>query len=215
MNKEVEKYLNGLTKWQQELTRLREIVQHSGLREEYKWKHPCYTLDGKNVVLLHEFKNYCAILFYKGVLLKDPANILVQQTKNVEAARQIRFTCVSEIEELQATIRAYIREAIETERAGLEVKKKEGPVITMPEELSQKFREDPEFEQAFQALTPGRQKGYFYHFGQPKQSKTRVSRIEKSRERILDGYGLRDCVCGLSRRMPNCDGSHKQLSKNK
>lgn len=214
MSEEVNKYLNGLKKWKTELTKLREIISECGLKEEFKWMHPCYTDNGKNIVLIHEFKDYCAILFHKGVLLKDPENILVQQTENVQSARQIRFTDLPEIEELKPTIKAYIEEAIEIEKSGKKIEKKKTSDFNIPKELEQKFVENPDFKKAFKKLTAGRQRGYLLHFDKPKQSKTKTSRIEKNMERIMDGYGLNDCVCGLSNRMPNCDGSHKQLEKN-
>ncbi|QHI35552.1 hypothetical protein IMCC3317_08980 [Kordia antarctica] len=211
MQKEVDIYLENLKKWQEELTELRNILLNCELTEDFKWKHPCYTYNGKNVVLLHEFKNYCAILFHKGVLLKDEATILIQQTENVQSARQIRFTKLSEIEELKPILKKYIKEAIEVEKSGLEVKLKKTTEVETPQELTQIFKERSKFKKAFQNLTPGRQKGYLYHFSKPKQSKTKIARIEKNIERILDGYGLNDCTCGLSKRKPTCDGSHKQL----
>ena len=214
MNEEVNKYLNGLKKWKTELTKLRAIISECGLKEEFKWMHPCYTDNGKNIVLIHEFKDYCAILFHKGVLLKDPENILVQQTENVQSARQIRFTDLPEIEELKPTIKEYIEEAVEIEKSGKKIEKKKTSDFNIPKELEQKFVENPDFKKAFKKLTVGRQRGYLLHFDKPKQSKTKTSRIEKNMERIMDGYGLNDCVCGLSNRMPNCDGSHKQLEKN-
>jgi uncharacterized protein YdeI (YjbR/CyaY-like superfamily) len=209
MNKEIEKYLNGLKKWHDELSRLRKIILDCGLKEEYKWMHPCYTYKGKNIVLLHEFKDYCAILFHKGALLKDSKKILVQQTENVQSARQIRFRDTSEIGDLETTIKDYIKEAIEVEKSGLKIKKKETSDFEMPKELDQKFEENPELEKAFKNLTAGRQRGYLLHFAKPKKTKSRISRIEKNIERILNGKGLNDCVCGKSKRMPNCDGSHK------
>lgn len=210
-NEDVNNYLSRLGKWQTELIKLREIILKCEVEEEFKWKHPCYTNNGKNIVLIHEFKNYCAILFHKGALLKDPEKILVQQTKNTQSARQIRFMDLPEILELESTIKEYIREAVEIEKKGLAVKTKTVSDFVIPEELEQIFREDSAFKTAFEKLTKGRQKGYLLYFAQPKQSKTRVTRIEKNKQRILDGYGLTDCVCGLSKRKPNCDGSHKQL----
>lgn len=213
MNEDVNKYINGLEKWQAELIKLREIILDCGLKEEYKWMHPCYTYKESNILLIHEFKNYCAILFHKGVLLNDPKNILVQQTINTQSARQIRFTDITEIENLKLTIKEYIFEAIEVEKTGLKVKKKKTSEFEIPEELIDIFNERPEFKKAFKNLTEGRQRGYLLHFSKPKQSKTRRSQVEKNIERILDGYGLNDCTCGLSKRKPNCDGSHKQLKK--
>ena len=215
MNKDVDNFLSNLDKWQDELIRLRELILDCGLNEDFKWMHPCYTFNGKNIVLIHGFKDYCAILFYKGALLKDPKNILIRQTENTQSARQIRFTNVSEIENLESTIRDYILEAIDIEKAGLKVKMKKTSDYEVPRELDQKFTESPRLKKAFKNLTPGRQKGYLLHFSQPLQAKTRISRIEKNTERILNGKGLNDCVCGLSKRMPNCDGSHKQLEETK
>ncbi|GGX35075.1 DUF1801 domain-containing protein [Aquimarina muelleri] len=213
MNQEVNNYLNRLEKWQAELTELRKIILDCGLKENYKWMHPSYSDNEKNIVLIHEFKDYCAILFHKGVLLKDPENILVQQTENTQSARQIRFTDLLVIQELEPTIKKYVKEAIRIEKLGLKLKKKKTSDFEIPEELEQKFEENPNFKKAFKNLTAGRQRGYLLHFAKPKQSKTKLSRIEKSMERIFDGYGLTDCTCGLSQRKPNCDGSHKQLEK--
>ena len=213
MNKEVDKYLNGLEKWKVELTKLREIILECGLNEDFKWMHPSYSDNGKNIVLIHEFKDYCAVLFQKGALLKDPKNILVQQTENTQSARQIRFTNPTQIAELEKTIKEYIKEAIGVEKFGLNVEMKKTTDYEIPDELDEKFSENPEFEKAFKKLTAGRQKGYLLHFSKPKQSKTKTTLIEKNMERILDGYGLTDCTCGLSKRKPNCDGSHKQLEK--
>ncbi|MBL1215467.1 MAG: hypothetical protein HND52_19025 [Ignavibacteriae bacterium] len=209
MNKQIEKYLSSQTNWQDELTILHEIILDCGLAEDFKWMHPCYTYKGKNIVLIHAFKDYCAILFHKGALLKDSKKILVQQTENVQSARQIRFTKTSEIGDLETTIKDYIKEAIEVEKSGLKVKKRETSDYEMPEELDQKFEENPELEKAFKDLTAGRQRGYLLYFAKPKRTKSRISRIEKNIERILNGKGLNDCICGKSKQMPNCDGSHK------
>lgn len=154
--------------------------------------HPCYTFQGKNIVLIHGFKDYCALLFHKGALLKDPHGILVQQTENVQAARQIRFTSVQEIEEKQLILKAYLDEAIEVEKAGLQVDYKKNTEYIIPEELQNKFVEIPDLKTAFEALTPGRQRAYIFHFSEPKQSKTRESRVEKYLPHILDGKGLND-----------------------
>lgn len=213
MKKEVEKYLNGLKKWQEELTSLREIIVDCRLNEDFKWMHPSYSDNGKNILLIHEFKDYCAILFQKGALLKDPKNILVQQTESTQSSRQIRFTSTEQIIDLEKTIKKYIREAVEIEKSGKKVAKKKTSDYESLEELTWKFSEYPNFEKAFNKLTAGRQRGYLLYFSKPKQSKTKSLRIEKNIERIMDGYGLNDCVCGLSKRMPNCDGSHKILEK--
>ena len=213
MNNEVNKYLNGLEKWQAELSELRRIILDCGLNEDYKWMHPSYSDNGKNIVLIHEFKDYCAIMFQKGALLKDTENILVQQTENTQSARQIRFTDLSEIAKLEPIIKKYINEAIKIEKSELKVKMKKTSDFEMPDELEQIFENNPDFEKAFKKLTEGRQRGYLLHFIKPKQSQTKKSRIENSMKRIFDGYGLTDCTCGLSKRKPNCDGSHKQLEK--
>ena len=183
------------------------------MTEDFKWMHPCYTYNKKNILLIHGFKEYFAILFNKGALLSDPKNMLVQQTENTQSARQIRFTDISEIEEFKPTIKEYIYEAIEVEKAGVKIKMKKTSDYEIPKELKQKFKVNSDFESAFKNLTEGRKRGYLLHFSQPKQAKTRISRIEKNTKRILNGKGLNDCVCGLSKRMPNCDGSHKQLEK--
>lgn len=208
-NPKVEDFLNNATQWKEEFVKLREMSLDSGLTEDFKWMHPCYTLDSKNIFLIHGFKEYCAILFHKGALLKDKHGILIQQTENVQAARQLRFTNLQEIIDLEPVIKEYMKEAIDVEKAGLEVTLKVKSEYSVPEELEKKFAEMPKLKEAFEGLTPGRQKGYLHHFAQAKQSKTRETRIEKSLERILMGKGLKDCICGLSKRMPNCDGSHK------
>ncbi|MFD2170609.1 YdeI/OmpD-associated family protein [Tumebacillus lipolyticus] len=189
-NPKVDEFLSKARKWKEEYEQLRKIVLDCELTEDFKWMHPCYTFQNKNVVLIHGFKEYCALLFHKGVLLKDHQGILIQQTEKVQSARQIRFTDVREIVELEATLKAYIYEAIEVEKAGLEVEfKKE---FEIPEELQNKFDELPVLKTAFEALTPGRQRAYVHYFSEPKQSKTRVARIEKSVQKIFDGQGLKD-----------------------
>ncbi|MBW2938355.1 YdeI family protein [Aureisphaera sp. CAU 1614] len=190
--KVVDRFLDRAKKWKEEMTLLRNICLDCGLTEDFKWMHPCYTYKEKNVVLIHGFKAYCALLFHKGALLKDSENILVQQTKNVQAARQLRFTSAKEILELEATIKAYIFEAIEVEKVGLEVPMKKTSEYEYPEELLLKFKEDPSFKMAFEALTPGRQRGYLLYFSQAKQSATRISRIEKNTPKIFDGKGFND-----------------------
>ncbi|WP_417600454.1 YdeI/OmpD-associated family protein [Owenweeksia hongkongensis] len=192
MNPKVDFYFNKASKWQEEYQKLRTIVLDCGLTEELKWGVPCYTLNGNNVVLIHGFKEYCALLFHKGALLKDTEDILIQQTENVQAARQLRFTTLEEILELEPTIKAYIHEAIEVEKAGLKVELKKTREFDMPEEFKTALEEDPELKDAFKALTPGRQRGYLLHFSGAKQSKTRVSRIEKATPDILAGKGLND-----------------------
>ena len=178
--------------WHKEFAALRAIVLDCKLAEDLKWGQACYSLDGKNVVLIHGFKEYCALLFMKGALLKDPKGILIQQTKNVQSARQIRFTNVSEIVKLKSALKGYIENAIAVEKAGLKVVKKETSDFEVPEELQLKLDEMPALAEAFHALTPGRQRAYLLFFNAPKQSATRASRIEKCVPRILKGKGLND-----------------------
>lgn len=191
-NTKIDPYFNKLKKWKEEFGLLREIALDCGLTEDFKWMHPCYTIDGKNIVLIHGFKDYCALLFHKGALLKDPHGILIQQTENVQAARQIRFTNAQDIDEMQLLVRAYITEAIEVEKAGLQVNFKKNTDYTIPVELENKFEEMPNLKEAFEALTPGRQRAYILHFSAPKQAKTRESRVEKYITHILNGKGLND-----------------------
>jgi uncharacterized protein YdeI (YjbR/CyaY-like superfamily) len=192
MNPKVDAFLKRQDKWRPEFEKLREILLASGLTEELKWGQPCYALDGKNVALIHGFKEYCAILFHKGALLKDPKGVLIQQTKNVQAARQIRFTSVNEVTKLEKTVKAYVREAIAIERAGLNVQLKKTEDYELPEELKSELAGNAKFKAAFAALTPGRQRAYIFHFAQPKLSKTRAARVEKHIPRILKGLGLDD-----------------------
>ena len=213
MNPKVDEFLSRAKKWQEELEKLRMIILDCGLTEEFKWKQPCYTYQNSNIVLIHGFKEYCALLFLKGVLLNDANGILIQQTENVQSGRQIRFTSLKEIVKMEPILKTYIYEAIEVEKAGLEVNFKTTTEFRIPEEFQKILDDNPDLKTAFESLTPGRQRAYILHFSSPKQSKTRVSRIEKYTQRIFDGKGLNDCVCGLSKRMPSCDGSHKQLEK--
>lgn len=192
MNQKVNWFFEKDTKWQKEYKKLRAIIVDCGLTEELKWGCPCYTFKGNNIVLIHGFKDYCALLFHKGVLLNDSDNLLIQQTENVQSARQIRFTNMDEINELEQTIRSYVFEAVEVEKAGLEVKMKKTSEYKKPEELKQAFNEDPNFKTAFDSLTPGRQRGYLLHFSEAKQSKTRTSRIEKAKPKIFDGKGYNE-----------------------
>ena len=192
MNPKVDFYFSKAEKWQEEIEQLRAIVLDCGLTEELKWGCPCYTLQGNNVVLIHTFKEYCALLFHKGALLKDTGGILIQQTKNVQAQRQIRFTNIQEITKQKKTIKAYIHEAIEVEKAGLKVALKKTTEYPIPEEFKNKLNKNAALKTAFKALTPGRQRGYLLYFSAPKQSTTRESRVEKSIQPILNGKGLND-----------------------
>jgi uncharacterized protein YdeI (YjbR/CyaY-like superfamily) len=192
MNPKVDGLLKKAKKWQEEFETLREIVLDSPLTEEVKWGQACYTSDGRNVVLIHGFKEYCALLFFKGALLKDPKAILIQQTENVQSARQIRFTNVREIVEMKLILKAYIHEAIQVEKAGLKVKLKKTSDFKVPEEFQKKLDKNPALKKAFAALTPGRQRGYLFYFSAAKQSKTREARAEKCMPQILMGKGLDD-----------------------
>jgi len=192
MNPKVDFFFEKDTKWQKEFVKLRELVLECGLTEELKWGVPCYTYQKSNVVLIHGFKEYCALLFHKGALLKDPKNILIQQTENVQSARQIRFTNIDEIVDLETNIKAYIFEAVEVEKAGLKVEFKKTTDYPIPDEFQQKLNEMPALKTAFEALTPGRQRAYIFYFSQAKQSKTRESRVEKYIPQILKGKGLDD-----------------------
>lgn len=192
MNPKVDFYFSKAKNWQKEIEQLRIIVLDSGLTEELKWGVPCYTFNKKNIVLIHVFKEYCAVLFFKGVLLKDTNDILVQQTENVQAARQVRFTNVREIVKMKPLLKAYIYEAIEVEKAGLKVNLKKTSEHKIPVEFKNKQNETPALKTAFEALTPGRQRAYILYFSSPKQSKTRESRVEKSMKQILNGKGLND-----------------------
>lgn len=192
MNPRVDFYFTKAKKWQKETELLRKIVLDCGLTEELKWGCPCYSFQGNKIVLIHVFKEYCALLFFKGVLLNDAKGILIQQTKNVQAARQIRLTNAGEIVKMKATLKAYIYEAIEVEKAGLKVELKKTAEYAIPEEFKNKLDKNAALKKAFKALTPGRQRAYLLHFAAPKQSKTRESRVEKYMPQILKGKGLND-----------------------
>lgn len=192
MNPKVDFYFAKASKWHDELEQLRDVVLQCNLAEELKWGVPCYTLQGSNIVLIHSFRNYCALLFFKGALLRDTEGILIQQTAQVQSARQIRFTGIDEIRKMVPILKAYVFEAVEVEKAGLKVELKKTAAYAVPEEFQQKLDGFPDLKTAFAALTPGRQRAYLLHFSQPKQAKTRESRIEKCVDRILDGKGLAD-----------------------
>jgi uncharacterized protein YdeI (YjbR/CyaY-like superfamily) len=192
MNPKVDFFFTRAKKWHEEFEKLRMIILDCGLTEELKWGVPCYTLEKRNILLIHGFKEYCALLFFKGALLKDAKGILIQQTKNVQAARQIRFTNVREIVKLKPILKAYIYEAIEVEKAGLKVSLKKTSDFIIPEEFQNKLDKTPALKTAFNALTPGRQRAYIVYFSQPKQSKTRESRVEKCMRQIFNGKGLND-----------------------
>lgn len=211
MNKEVEEYISSLSHWKDEIQALRDIILSSGLEEEYKWMRPCYTFKQKNVLLLHEAKEYCGISFFKWALLKDTKKLLTQVTKNIQSDRQLRFTSLGDIQNSKDIILSYIKEAIEIEKSGQKVGLKKTEDYEFPVELLVEFEKDVAFKEAFEKLTPWRQRGYLLFFLGAKQTQTRVSRIESNKEKIMDGKWLRDCTCWLSKRMPNCDGSHKYI----
>ncbi|UKT63951.1 YdeI/OmpD-associated family protein [Pedobacter mucosus] len=192
MNPKVDFYFDKAKKWQEEVKKLRAIVLACQLNEELKWGVPCYTFQGNNIVLIHTFKDYCALLFFKGVLLNDAEGILIQQTENVQSGRQIRFINFQEIIQLEPILKAYLYEAIEVEKAGLKVEFKKTEEFSIPTEFQNKLDENSALKIAFEALTPGRQRAYKLHFSAPKQSKTREARVEKCTPQILDGKGLND-----------------------
>ena len=192
MNPDVDWFFSKSKKWQEEVQKLRTIILDCPLTEELKWGCPCYTFKKSNIVLIHVFKEYCALLFFKGALLKDADGILIQQTENVQAGRQIRFTNVREITQMEPLLKDYIHEAIDVEKAGLKVKLKKTSEFKIPEEFQKKLDAMPALKTAFDALTPGRQRGYLFYFSKAKQSKTRMSRVEKWLPQILKGKGLDD-----------------------
>ncbi|TGM99837.1 YdeI/OmpD-associated family protein [Leptospira dzoumogneensis] len=192
MNPKVDFFFNKAKQWKEEYESMRKIALASGLTEELKWGQPCYTFQNNNIVLIHGFKEYCAFLFFKGALLKDPKGVLIQQTKNVQSARQIRFTNLKEIDKLKTSLKSYIKNAIEVEKSGQKVNFKKTKEFDMPEEFLSKLEESPNLRSAFDSLTPGRQRGYLLHFSSAKQSKTREARIEKYIPHILKGKGLDD-----------------------
>ena len=192
MNPMVDHYISNETTWQEEFEKLRMIILDCKLNEELKWKSPCYTFQKKNIVLIQGFKEYCALLFFKGVLLKDTDRVLIKHGENQQSARQIRFTNVRKIIESESVLKDYILEAIEMEKAGLKVKLKKTSEYLIPEEFQEKLDENPALKTGFEALTPGRQRAYIHYFSAPKHSKTRESRVERYIQQILDGKGIRD-----------------------
>lgn len=192
MNPKVNFFFENAGQWQEEFEKLRAIALSTELSEDVKWGCPCYTYEGKNIFLIHGFKEYCALLFFKGALMKDPDNILIQQSKNVQAARQIRFTEVAQINDLEEVLRSYMFQAVEIEESGAKVEMKKTKEFEMAEEFQEKLDQNPALQEAFKALTPGRQRAYLLHFSSAKQSKTREARIEKCIPQIMDGIGLND-----------------------
>jgi uncharacterized protein YdeI (YjbR/CyaY-like superfamily) len=213
MNPSVDEFLEKTDKWKVELTVLRNIMLDCQLIETLKWGQPCYMFNKTNVVILANFKESCAVSFLKGALLSDTENLLVKPGENSQSGRFLRFKSVDEIIEKEAIIKAYVFEAIEVEKAGLKVAPRDPESEPLIPELTQRFEENPTLKTAFEALTPGRQRAYNLFFNAAKQSATRLSRIDSYTERIMNRKGINDCVCGLSKRMPSCDGSHKELAK--
>lgn len=211
MNPKVDDFLSKLNKWKAEIEAIRNILVDCPLTEELKWGQPCYTYQNKNVIIVANFKEYCAISFLKGVLLHDEENLLVSPGENSQSVKYLRFTNLQEIYQSEKLIKAYVYEAIELEKAGIAVPKKDNNELNLVEELITAFKKNPSLKKAFEALTPGRQRAYNMFFEGAKQSKTRETRIEKYTPQILNGKGINDCTCGLSKKYPYCDGSHKEL----
>lgn len=210
MNKKVDAFISKLKTWKAEMEALRAILHEFPLTEELKWGKPCYAFENSNIIIIQGFKEYCGLLFFKGALLKDAKGLLVKPGENTQGGRLIKFKTVQEITKLKAPIKSYIKEAIEVEKLGLKIEPKEKELV-LPDELLAIFKKNAPFKKAFNALTPGRQRAYNMFFTAAKQAATRETRIEKYKKQILDGKGINDCNCGLSQKMPYCDGSHRQL----
>ncbi len=210
MHPDVHTFIDNLKNWQEEAALLREILLDCNLTEDFKWRNPCYTYQESNIAMIGAFKEYCALSFFKGVLLKDAEKLLHSPGENSQSVKLFKFTSTQEITERAPTIKAYLKEAIKIEKSGVKVKKK-STTLEFCVELEEVFNKDYNFKNAFEALTPGRQRGYNIFFTGAKQAATRKTRIEKYKARILDGFGINDCVCGLSKRMPGCDGSHNNM----
>ncbi len=215
INPLVDDFFSNAQEWREEMEYLRMIALDCQLTEELKWRQPCYTFQDNNIIIISSFKDSSVMSFLKGALLSDPNGILIKPGENSQSVKFARFKSLQEIIELELVLKAYINEAIEVEKAGLKVAFKPFTTDDFVEELQQKFNENSAFKTAFEALTPGRQRAYNIHFAEAKQAKTREARIEKYIPRILSGKGINDCVCGLSKKMPNCDGSHKILGEMK
>ena len=210
MNMKVGSYISKLKTWKAEMEALRAILHEFPLTEELKWGKPCYTFENSNIIIIQGFKEYCGLLFFKGALLKDAKGLLVKPGENTQGGRLIKFKTVQEITKLKTPIKSYIKEAIEVEKLGLKIEPMDKELV-LPDELLAIFKKNAPFKKAFNALTPGRQRAYNMFFTAAKQSATRETRIEKYKKQILDGKGINDCTCGLSLKMPYCDGSHRQL----
>jgi uncharacterized protein YdeI (YjbR/CyaY-like superfamily) len=211
MNPDVDAYLSKVKYWNEEATVLRSLLIECGLTEAFKWRAPCYMFQDSNIVILHLFKDYCALGFFKGVLLHDIHEILSSPGENSQSVRMAKFTSVKDIKKQKAILKAYIFEAIEVEKAGLKVELKQSKNLELTEEFQHKLDHHPALKKAFEALTPGRQRAYHLYFSAPKQSATRITRVEKYVSQILCGKGINDCTCGFSKKMPQCDGSHKHI----
>lgn len=211
MNSQVDQYISQAGGLQDSLNLLRRILGEFPLQEDFKWRTPCYRFNNANLVLLGYSANGCSLGFLKGALLQDPKQLLQAPGQNTRAARMLAFADVQAVQQMEPQLRAFIEQAIELEKSGAKIDFEKDRALPYPDELTRHMDEDPAFAKAFRALTPGRQRGYILHFSQAKQSATRTARIQKYHRRICQGKGILDCVCGLSKRMPNCDGSHKQL----
>ena len=209
MSSTIDIFFSTAKQWRDELSTLRTILLDCNLTEELKWGKPCYMSEGKNIIILQPFKGYCALGFFNGAVIKDDKHILVKPGENTQAGRQIRFTQLQEIIKMKATLKSYIIEAIKAEKSGLKIEPVNRTEIILPDELKQVMNKNAGFKKAFSALTPGRQRAYNMFFSAPKQTKTRETRIEKYMNQIMQGKGINDCTCGLSKKMPYCDGSHK------
>lgn len=213
MKTAVKLYIEKAKQWKDEMTLLRSILLETALTETIKWGKPCYTYNDKNLVIIQDFKHHCDLGFFTGALLKDPEKLLEKAGENTQSARQLRFENLADIKRKKTIIKSFVKEAIENEKQGIKPVVEEKVELEKIVELENIFKKNKAFTKAFRALTPGRQRAYHMFFAGAKQSETRVSRIEKYIPRILDGYGINDCTCGMSKRMPNCDGSHKFLKK--
>jgi uncharacterized protein YdeI (YjbR/CyaY-like superfamily) len=211
MNATVDQFLASLKSGNEELLLLRKLLLEADVKEEFKWKQPCYTYNGKNVIILASLKDHVVISFLKGALLDDKNGLLQKAGEHSQSARIIRFYSLDEVKKASTKIKAFIKQAIKIEEGGKKIEKDESSFIEKPLELVEQFNKDKQFDKAFHHLTPGRQRAYLMFFTAAKQTETRTSRIKKYKDRILNGYGFNDCVCGLSKRMPNCDGSHKHI----
>lgn len=213
MNAKVDTYFSQLTKWKPELEAMRQILLDCGMVEECKWRTPCYTYNNNNMIIIGGFKESCVMSFLKGVFMRDDHKLLASPGENSQTARLVRFTNVSQVIELEPILKTYIYEAIEIEKAGIKLDPAQKPELTLVDELLEMMSTNSDFKTAFENLTPGRQRAYNMHFTSAKQSETRTSRIQSYMSRIMNGKGMNDCICGLSKRMPNCDGSHKMLKE--